>query len=97
MGFHTRLKCIGLLYVILANNGKGNVELYECKVLNCSHIAIIVIKHSGQFNCISYNHSFTFLIKQLAAFDGGSLPVLAVQRLEVAVYNKLALNNFSNK
>ena len=71
---------------ILANNGEKNVEVHVCKVTAAGHIVIIVIKHSGKFNCISHNHSFTFLIKQLAAFSigGGSLPALAVQMLEVA-------------
>ena len=47
---------------------------------NCSHIAIIVIKHF-ELNCISHNYWFQFLI--LASFGGGNVLALAVQRLEV--------------
>ena len=55
---------------------------------NCSHIEIIVIKHSGSLIALALTNTFSslfiqFLIQLLAVFGGGNAP--AVQRLEVAL------------
>ena len=76
---------LGLFYTY-ANNGQGNVEVYACKV------TAAISRYSDQINAlvsltdltlpyITTHFNFSLIT---TAFDGGNVPAIAVQRLEVA-------------